>query len=165
MPEESVWVTFFTPEEVLHKLGLSASGDVVDFGCGYGTFTIPAAQITSGTVHALDIDAEMVAATKTKAEALGLQNVRTYLRDFVATGIGLADKTADYVMLFNILHAECPGVLLREAWRVLMPGGKTGLMHWNCDPATPRPVDGYPPASRTMPRMGRGDRISFCRAG
>ncbi|MGA2797543.1 MAG: class I SAM-dependent methyltransferase [Thermoguttaceae bacterium] len=138
MPEESVWVNFFTPEEVLHKLGLSASGDAVDFGCGYGTFTIPAAQITTGTIHALDIDAEMVAATKSKAEALGLQNVRTYLRDFITSGTGLPDKIAGYVMLFNILHAECPGVFLREALRVLMPGGKLGLMHWNYDPATPR---------------------------
>ena len=59
MPEESLWATFFTPEEVLHKLGLSTAGDVVDFGCGYGTFTIPAAKITSGTVYALDIDPEM----------------------------------------------------------------------------------------------------------
>ncbi len=94
MPEESVWVTFFTPAEVLHKLGLSTSGDVIDFGCGYGTFAIPAAQITSGMVHALDIDTKMVAATKTKAEALSLQNVRTYLRDFIVTGTGLPDKIA-----------------------------------------------------------------------
>ena len=63
MPEESLWTTFFTPEEVLHKLGLPAAGDVVDFGCGYGTFTIPAAKITSGMVYAFDIDPEMVAVT------------------------------------------------------------------------------------------------------
>jgi hypothetical protein len=53
MPEESLWTTFFIPEEVLHALGLPTAGDVVDFGCGQGTFTIPAANITSGTVHAL----------------------------------------------------------------------------------------------------------------
>jgi hypothetical protein len=35
MPEESVWTGFFSPEEVLQKLGLQLdSGDVVDFGCG-----------------------------------------------------------------------------------------------------------------------------------
>jgi hypothetical protein len=38
MPEESMWGTFFTPEEVLRKLGLPATGDVVDFGCGYGVY-------------------------------------------------------------------------------------------------------------------------------
>ena len=47
MPEESVWAGFFAPEAVLRKLGLTSScGDVVDFGCGYGTFTIPAARLS-----------------------------------------------------------------------------------------------------------------------
>ena len=30
------------------------SGDAIEFGCGYGTFTIVAAQRTLGTVYALD---------------------------------------------------------------------------------------------------------------
>ena len=134
MPEENLWATFFTPEEVLHKLGLPTAGDVVDFGCGYGTFTIPAAKITSGTVYALDIDPEMVAVTK----AAGLSNVRVSCRDFVADGTGLPDSSVAYVMLFNILHAECPDKLLREAYRVLVPGGKLGIVHWKYDPTTPR---------------------------
>lgn len=70
MPEERLWATFFTPGEVLRKLGVPTAGDVVDFGCGYGTFTIPAARITSGMVHALDIDPEMVAVTRAKAAGL-----------------------------------------------------------------------------------------------
>ncbi len=138
MPEESLWTTFFTPEEVLHKLGLPSSGDAVDFGCGYGTFTIPAAKITRGTVHALDIDPAMVAITREKADAAGLGNVRTCVRDFVADGAGLPDASVHYVMLFNILHAECPDALLREAFRLLAAGGKLGIIHWNYDPATPR---------------------------
>jgi hypothetical protein len=60
MPEESMWQGFFDPEAVLGKLGLSsACGNVVDFGCGYGTFTIPAARIVRGTVFAFDIEVEM----------------------------------------------------------------------------------------------------------
>ena len=74
MPEESLWAGFFQPEEILRKLGQPSSGNVVDFGCGYGTFTIPAAKITTGTVHALDIDPKMVASAKQNA---GLGNVRT----------------------------------------------------------------------------------------
>ena len=138
MPEESLWASFFTPEEVLRRLGLPTVGDVVDFGCGYGTFTIPAAKITSGTVHALDIDPEMVQATEAKAREAGLTNVKTYVRDFVADGTGLSDTSVQYVMLFNILHAECPDALLREAYRILTPGGKLGIIHWNYDSATPR---------------------------
>ncbi len=138
MPEEVVWATFFTPEELLRKLGLPTAGDVVDFGCGYGTFTIPAAKITGGTVHALDTDPEMVAITEQKAEAARLGNVQTDVRDFVADGSGLPDASVQYVMLFNILHAECPDVLLREAYRILAASGKLGIIHWNYDPTTPR---------------------------
>jgi SAM-dependent methyltransferase len=139
MPDEDLWTTFFEPEAVLRKLRLSAScGDAVDFGCGYGTFTIPAARIVSGTVYALDIEPEMIRITQTKAESAGLHNVRAVLCDFVSNGTGLPPASVDYAMLLNILHAERPDVLLREAFRVLRPGGQLAIMHWNYDPATPR---------------------------
>jgi cyclopropane fatty-acyl-phospholipid synthase-like methyltransferase len=61
MPDESMWSAFFAPEVALEKLGLTPdSGEVVDFGCGYGTFAILAAKIVRGSVHALDIDKKMV---------------------------------------------------------------------------------------------------------
>ncbi len=142
MPDEAMWSGFFTPEQTLANLGLTGScGDVVDFGCGYGTFSIPAAQMIRGTpgmVHALDIEMEMVEATRRKAKGAGLSNVRAERRDFVADGTGLQHASVDYAMLFNILHCEQPEVLLREAWRILSPGGRLGLIHWNDDPTTPR---------------------------
>lgn len=139
MPEEDLWREFFDPDAILRSLKLAPScRDVVDFGCGYGTFTIPAARIASGTVHALDIEPEMAAATLAKAEAQGLRNVRVYVRDFVAEGSGLPAASVDYVMLFNILHAERPEVLLDEAFRILAPGGTMGVIHWQYDASTPR---------------------------
>ncbi|MHB8897183.1 MAG: class I SAM-dependent methyltransferase, partial [Thermoguttaceae bacterium] len=109
-----------------------------EFGCGYGTFTTAAARVVRGAVHALDIEPDMIAATRSKAEAEGLRNVRVSLRDFVAEGTGLPAASVDYAMLFNILHAESPECLLRECYRVLAPDGLLGIIHWNCDPATPR---------------------------
>ena len=144
MPSEEMWQDFFSPAETLLALGLRAGmTDVVDFGCGYGTFAIPAAQITGGTIHAFDLEPEMIAETRRKAERGSLRNVRLYLRDFVSDGTGLPSGFVDYVMLFNILHAENPGQLLAEAFRILRPGGTLGIMHWNYDPATPRgpPMD------------------------
>lgn len=139
MPDEEMWAGFFSPQETLARLGLTeACRDVVDFGCGYGTFSIPAAKMVRGTVHALDIEAEMIEATARKARAAGLTNVRVERRDFVADGTGLPDDRVGYAMLFNILHCEQPEVLLREAYRVLSPGGRLGIMHWNYDPTTPR---------------------------
>jgi SAM-dependent methyltransferase len=139
MPEEETWREFFDPQAILRSLKLTPScRDVVEFGCGYGTFTIPAAQVVAGTVHALDIEAEMIAITQSKADAEGLRNIRLYRRDFILDGTDLPAASVDYVMLFNILHAEKPERLLRESHRVLVPGGLLGVIHWNYDPATPR---------------------------
>ena len=151
MPEERLWTTFFAPRDILTTLGLTPqSGDVVDFGCGYGTFTIAAAQITSGIVYGVDVEPAMLATTLQKAKSLALGNVRTIQRDFMADGTELAPDSIGYAMLFNVLHAENPLRLLREAQRVLAPGGKIAVIHWNYDPTTPRG-----PAMDIRPRPGQ----------
>lgn len=142
MPDEKMWDGFFDARLFLSQLAFDdANADVVDFGCGYGTFSIAAARLTTGTIHALDIEPEMIKATNARSESFGLTNVRTVQRDFVSDGTGLPDGSVSYAMLFNILHAEDPLRLLREALRVLRPGGKLGVIHWVYDAATPRGPD------------------------
>lgn len=142
MPEEEMWASFFDAPRILKQLAFdAAAGDVVEFGCGYGTFTVAAAARTGGTVFALDIEIAMIETTEHKAQAAGLSNVRCLLRDFIRDGTGLPDKSVGYAMLFNILHAENPVGLLTETHRVLQPGGKVGVIHWNYDPSTPRGPD------------------------
>lgn len=142
MPEASVWTGFFDPPAVLDALGLvDASASVLEFGCGYGTFTLPAARRVRGTVHAIDIEASLLRQVARAAAAEGLANVRTIRRDFVADGSGLPDGAVDYAMLFNILHGEDPVALLAEARRTLRPGGLVAAMHWVHDAGTPRGPD------------------------
>lgn len=151
MPAEEMWQTFFSPAATLRALGLRPDmGGIADFGCGYGTFAIPAAQIARGPVHAFDLETDMIAATQCKANRLRLRNLRFHRRDFVADGTGLPEASMDYAMLFQILHAENPAQLLAEAFRILRPGGTLGIMHWNHDPATPR---GPPMAIRPKPEQ------------
>jgi ubiquinone/menaquinone biosynthesis C-methylase UbiE len=137
MPNESDWDSFFNPTCIVDKLQC-ARGDVVEFGCGYGTFTIPVARSTTGRVIALDIEPDMVAETVRKADAAGLSNVVGIVRDFQSDGSGLPDSQAKRAMLFNILHIENPFGLLREAYRVLAPRGEVGIIHWRSDLRTPR---------------------------
>jgi SAM-dependent methyltransferase len=95
MPEEQMWRGSFDPPAILSKLGFTdTERDVVDFGCGYGTFALAAAVSAKGMMHAFDLDQQMIAATDRKAEALGLPNVRTVLRDFVEEGTDLPDDLA-----------------------------------------------------------------------
>jgi ubiquinone/menaquinone biosynthesis C-methylase UbiE len=144
MPKEALWNEFFDPNNALKLLGVNSSiVDVADFGCGYGTFTIPAARIISGVIYAFDIEPEMIEIVQHKAKAASLSNVKVILRDFVSDGSGLSDASVNYVFLFNILHIEKTEVLLKESYRILKLGGKVGIVHWNYDPTTPRgpPMD------------------------
>ena len=142
MPEEAVWCGFFDPQGTLEKLDLTPGCvDVVEFGCGYGTFTIPAARNAGGTVYALDIDPQMLEMTGIRAAEAGLDNVKLMQRDFMTAGSGLPDRSADYAMVFNILHNEEPVALLEEAYRTLREGGRLGIMHWTYDADTPRGPD------------------------
>jgi SAM-dependent methyltransferase len=150
MPEQDLWESFFEPTEILELLSLPVAGDIVDFGCGYGTFTLTAATLTTGTVYGIDIDPEMVQTTARGAAAAGLSNVRAVERNFVTRGAGLPDGSCSYAMLFNILHAEDAVGLLRKAHEVLRPGGLVAVIHWITDPDTPR---GPPLQVRPSPRQ------------
>jgi len=139
MPVEEQWDSYFEPSVILEQLGIDKKTvDVVDFGSGYGTFTIPAAELISGKVYALDIEPSMISSIEKKAKEHNLQNVVPILCDFMSEGSGLSDSSVDFVMLFNILHLEEPTILLKEAFRILNPSGRVGIIHWNYDPKTPR---------------------------
>ena len=144
MPQEQEWNKFFDPTKALKLLGINKTAmDVVDFGCGYGTFTIPAARMIVGKVYAIDIEPIMIKVVQQKAKKLNLKNINTILRDFISEGSGLEALSVDYVLLFNILHGQKPKILLKEAHRILKPRGKVAIIHWNYDVTTPRgpPMD------------------------
>lgn len=139
MPNREMWEKFFNPSRILEILGINNKiSNVVEFGCGYGTFTIPAAKRITGKLFAFDIEPEMLAITKEEAARQEVNNVEVILRDFMADGTGLEPESVDYAMLFNILHLETPVTLLLEANRILKKNGKIGIIHWNYDPSTPR---------------------------
>lgn len=139
MPEESYWESFFDTQFIFSKLQLDNTiFDAVEFGSGYGTFSIPAAKIIKGTLYAIDIDDAMINRLKERIATENVSNIRVIKRDFVNEGTGIENSSVDYVMLFNTLHAENPGILLSEAYRILKPNGKVGVIHWIHSPDTPR---------------------------
>lgn len=151
MANEKIWEEFFEPERILCIIELNDNVvDVVEFGCGYGTFTIPAAKTVKGIVYAIDIEEEMITRIAKRAHEEKLNNIKIMHHDFVNEGAGLEDRSVDYAMLFNILHAEKPEELLKEAYRILKPGGKLGVIHWNYNPETPQ---GPPMTIRPRPEQ------------
>jgi len=122
MPGEEFWESLFDIPGILAGLEIGADfQEVIELGCGYGTFTVPVAQKISGTLHAYDIDRTMAVRTKTRIAAAGLHNVKVNVRDVLDEGFDLPPGSADAVILFNILHTEKPVDLLRLSSRTLRP--------------------------------------------
>ena len=140
MPDEDYWNSFYDADCVVVKLACADAGNenVVEIGSGYGSFTLPVAGRTTGTVHAFDIEPDLVDLVKSKARALGLKNVEAVHRDVLAEGTGLPDQSMDHAMVYNLLHIDEPVALLAEVCRVLRPGGVLSIIHWIYDPTTPR---------------------------
>ncbi len=154
MPAETQWAGFFNPEAIIRKLLGAAEMrcNIIEFGCGYGSFTMPAARRTRGVVTALDIDPAMITVVREKAANLKLHNVRAELRDFVEEGAGVDAGSQEHAMIFNLLHLAQPVALLREAYRTLHNGGVVSVMHWRSDIPTPR---GPPLEMRPTPEQCR----------
>ena len=57
MPDEAYWNSLFDIPGIINWLELkSRTGQLVEFGCGYGTFTVPVAEALNGAVISFDID-------------------------------------------------------------------------------------------------------------
>ena len=112
------------PHEVLAEAGVHAGMTVLDFGCGPGRFTIPAAGIVGaeGRVHALDVHPLAIRLTERKARRAGLANI-SLVRSDCATG--LPPGSVDAALLYDTLHdMEDKDAILGELHRVLKAGGK-----------------------------------------
>ena len=139
MPEEAYWETLLDVDGILQRLRIGKElQDVVELGCGYGTFSLPVAASISGALRAFDIDAAMVGRTRQRAEERGIRNLLCEQRDVFHDGFGVDAGSQDACLLFNILHCEQPARILQEAARAISGQGSVFVIHWRHDPATPR---------------------------
>lgn len=140
MPEIETWETFFDADEIVQCLSEpGVRSRCVEFGCGYGTFTLAASSMVDvERIASFDIDDDMIRTTRSRLSDVDRSKVVLASRDFVAEGTGLPDNWSDWAMIFNLLHIESPLGLLGEACRVIRPGGTLAIIHWRSDIETPR---------------------------
>lgn len=120
---------------ILDHLELQPGMAVLDFGCGPGRLTVPAAQRVGpgGRVVAVDLQAGMLARAKEKARAANLSNI-----EFVQAGAGegkLGRGRFDRALLVTVL-GEIPDRLgaLKEIFDALKPGGLLSVTETLFDP-------------------------------
>jgi ubiquinone/menaquinone biosynthesis C-methylase UbiE len=64
--------------KILQRIGIKDGQTILDFGCGFGTYTIPVAKIVGkqGEVYALDKDKNALDSLMKKAKLGRLKNIR-----------------------------------------------------------------------------------------
>ena len=106
--------------------GLVSRGDtVVDVGCGLGFFTMALAELVGpdGRVVAVDLQPEMLARARRRAERRDLQD-RIEFRPCTADRLGIPVK-ADFVLAFWMVHEVADrGAFLSEVRSLLQPSGR-----------------------------------------
>ena len=95
----------------------------LDYGCGTGDFTIPAARMVgvSGKVYALDCFPRQLKIVETQARKEGLSNIETILSD---NKTGLPDECIDIIWMCDAFHeVNQKRAVLEELHRVLKREG------------------------------------------
>ena len=121
-------------ESILKYIGIKRGQKVLDFGCGSGNYTIPAARVVGeqALVYALDEDKETLDQLMSKAKSIGLKNI-TRVDASGKSRIRLDNESVDVVLLYDVLHyyyfpeEEDRRQLLYEVYRVLKPNGFLSL--------------------------------------
>jgi ubiquinone/menaquinone biosynthesis C-methylase UbiE len=110
--------------EVLTEIGIGESQRVLDFGCGSGLYTIPAAKLVGGEgeIYALDKSAEALGTLKDSIKKEELGNVEIMLSSDLQ--IGLESDSLDTVLLYDVIHLiEDRPTLFAQIYKILKPNG------------------------------------------
>jgi ubiquinone/menaquinone biosynthesis C-methylase UbiE len=126
-------MAFSDPQKNLERFGLQEGHVVADLGAGSGFYTLVAAKMVgSGTVYAVDVQAELLTRLRGLTAKEKLANVHFVHADAEQKGgTKIKDHTVDVVLMCNVLfQIEQKDDFLEEAKRILKPTGRILLVDW-----------------------------------
>lgn len=92
--------------ETLRMVGVKRGQQLLDFGCGSGDYTIPAAKIIGekGLVYAVDKDRSSLKRLQERIFSLKVSNTQIVNTSGELT-LPIPGKSIDFIMLYDVLHS------------------------------------------------------------
>lgn len=117
------------PEKIMELLEIEEGDIVADLGAGNGFFTLPIAEKTKSPIFAVDIEPQMLALLKERANVAGIENIESVVSDLEE--INLGNQIVNKVIVAFVLH-EVPHLTkaLEEIKRILADTGKLLILEW-----------------------------------
>ena len=132
---------------------------VADIGCGPGYFTVPFAKhVFEGKVYAIDVQQEMLDATKEAVDRVRLTNVELIRSTEKKLGLG-GNRVDGALMAFVLQEAENRQTMLKQAHAALNDSGWLGILEWH-----KREEDQGPPVEQRIeePEMRKmAEKVGF----
>ncbi len=150
---------FLSPQKIVDQIEVNPGMKIAHFGCSTGYFTFLLAQRVggSGQVYALDIISSKLEILKSQIKLQGIRNIaikRVSLEN--KNGSGLENESMDWVIMVNMLYQNNQkNKIIKEAERVLKPGGKILLIDWETGDDRIGP--------KKLSRISKGDLIKIVR--
>jgi ubiquinone/menaquinone biosynthesis C-methylase UbiE len=116
-------------EKVIDSVSPHLGNRVADIGCGTGFFSIPISTRLhpEGEVFAIDMDNAMLERLKENIVAeSGIRPIKSREENIP----NVNDSSVDSCFMVNVLHELEGNGTLREAYRILRPGGHLVLVDW-----------------------------------
>jgi len=113
--------------EILREANIKSGDVILDYGCGPGNYSVPAAQIVGnkGIIYAADMHPLSSQFVLKNAEKAKVSNIKTIL---TSCKTGLNDNSVDVVLLFDVFHYfKEINSIFSEFNRILKPSGTIAL--------------------------------------
>ena len=110
-------------EEFLKSIGLRKRQVVLDFGCGEGHYSIPAAKVVGdkGKVYAVDKDSESLDGLAQLIKKNNIKNIEVIKKE---SKTSLENNSVDFILCYDVVHyLKERKIIYNELYRVLRPKG------------------------------------------